>query len=157
MKIIITILFCFFLLSSCQLSSLSHRSCLVKITDKEGSLKYGGNDVWDPGVLNRTELEKAIKQFLKSPAKKNQTVIPKDILENLPIYTIEYAGIIKDFKKIIVCQMVIEYDDEACPKNRGIFTKNHFSTILDGGCSNVILFYDANAKKIIYLACNGSA
>jgi hypothetical protein len=160
MKIIITTLLCFLLFST-PLSSFSYRTCLVKITDKENILKrFGGSDVWNPGDLNRPELEKSIKQFLKSPTINFITFNSEKILTNLTIYAIEYAGIVKDGKKIIVCQMTVDYDDEnfrVCPKNKGKFEESTFSITLDGGCNIVSLYFDPNEKKIINLYCNGEA
>ena len=89
-----------------------------------------------------------------------------------PEQPIEYAGIIKDGKKLIVCQMSVdedyEYDSEdtdgidfekimVCPKKNGIFEKNGFSGRLDGGCDVVELSYDPKKKEIITLYCNGVA
>ena len=172
MKIFITTLLCF-LLFSAQLFSISYRTCIVKITDKDSILEiFEGSDIWDPGVLNRPELENAIRHFLKSSTKKFITVNTEDIIKNLPIYAIEYAGIIKDGKKLIVCQMSVdedyEYDSEdtdgidfdkfmVCPKNNGVFEKNGFSGRLDGGCNVVELSYDPKKKEIINLYCNGVA
>ena len=149
MKIFITTSICFLLLLSFQ-SSIA--GSLVKITGLKTE-----NGVWDPGLLNRSELEKAIKLFFVQHTEKIITVDPEYILNNLSDYTIEYAGIISDNgKKIVQCRMILDYNSWH-PDVKAISEKSRFTTIFDGGCSIVDLGYNPENSEIIFIICNGVA
>jgi hypothetical protein len=149
MKIIVPILFCFLLCSSCQSSGIGS---LIKITEPE--TKY---EVWDPGILNRVAFEKALKRYLLTAATEDPIYADlKYILKNLSNYTIEYSGIVMDGKKIIYCQMILDFD-EMYPEYVGISEASEFSTIFDGGCDIVDVWYDPEDGEVTELWCNGVA
>ncbi len=148
MRVLIILLFCIFLFSACQPSKTG---CLIKITDKEHILEdTEADDIWDCGALNRSEFEKAIKQFFRTHPERIIAVEPKYILKHLSEYAIEYAGVVQNGKKYILCQMVLDWGN--C-----LEAKNSFSFILDGGCSVVDVYYDPKEQKIISIFCNGVA
>ena len=139
-------LFCFLLFLSCQSTGTGS---LVKITGKEDILSTaGGDDIWDPGVLNRVKLKHAIRRYFSKTIPKNKYFFNPDYIRiNLSKYNIEYAGIIDKGKKFIVCQLILYPNHISNP--------DVFSRHLDGGCDIVRVKYDATKDEVTYLMCNG--
>ena len=145
-----TIILLFSLLLSTN--AFSDSGELIKITDRNSILEYTeADDVWDPGTLNRSAFETAVKHYFQSQTEVLISVDPEHILENLSDYTIEYAGIIKEGKKVIICQMLLG------SWKQNISGKKHFSMVFDGGCNIVHVTYDPDEQTIISLMCNGEA
>jgi len=101
--------------------------------------------------------EKALKRYLLTGGTGDPIYAnPKYILKNLSNYTIEYSGVVMDGKKIIYCQMILDFD-EMYPEYVGISEASEFSTIFDSGCDIVNVWYDPEDRKITELWCNGVA
>jgi hypothetical protein len=131
---------------------------VYKITDQESIMQFADADkIWPQAKLDRLKFEKQMKAYLKSKKSSNfldyagddTEEVCKYILKYLSEYKIEYAGIIKDGKKLIYCNMVSGFLDYS--------GGNSFIFYLDGGCSLIKVVYDPVHDKIMSLMCNSVA
>ncbi|MCB1123767.1 MAG: hypothetical protein KJT03_19590 [Verrucomicrobiae bacterium] len=113
-------------------------------------------DTWTPNSLDRREYETAIREKLTKEKKETTDQWTLDSLcyieEHLQKYTIEYAGIIIDKKRLIFCNMHLL---GMLDPNRE--QKNQFTMIFDGGASVVQAIYNPSEKSIQLLTWNGEA
>jgi hypothetical protein len=112
---------------------------------------------WDPPVIDRLVFEKQVGVYLKSKEDtkfldyvgKETKISCDEIIENISKYIIEYAGIIKEGKKVIYINMIRDDINFSDGKS--------FTLIMDGGCSVVSIIYNPFKNELMSLFCNGVA
>ncbi|VGO21060.1 hypothetical protein [Pontiella sulfatireligans] len=136
-----------------------------RVADMEYIARFAkGRDIevsdafWLPLSFPRDEFEVALKQYLKEQSQKTtdkrMLVALKEVESKMPKFKIEYAGVTRNGKKLILCQMHLMHtflpdEDEV--------EYSSFSSICDGGTSVCTSVFDPETKKVLSLIWNGEA
>lgn len=122
----------------------------IRMKLKSESIDY--DTIWFPLKSSIEGLDRSFKNWIMQGKHKEQMVYiePKYILEHFHQYNCEYAGFVKDNTNYIICNMVQASSDPSLQPP----LMNDFSGILDGGCAQVVIVFDAHKKQVVWVRCN---
>jgi ankyrin repeat protein len=112
---------------------------------------YGFNSIWIP---QNKDIERLVSSF-QNHLLVNKIIITKTevdrvfVIANFNKYNREYSGFIRQGKKYIICNMVLNRGNTKKPDNK------HFSFVLDGGSAYIRVIFDAQYKQVIQVDGNG--
>ncbi len=130
-------------------SSIITDGLLTRRMLKSKSIDY--DSLWLPAPLDINGLRPSLREWLeeKTPQAKNVYVDHDRILRHFDQYDREYAGFAENGRKYILCNMVQFMTDRAVRPPR-----SRFFGMFDGGCSWVIVVFEARTKQVVRVQCN---
>lgn len=130
----------------------------IIVTDQANTrrfLRWEGvlfEETWIPTTADIEGLAQTLNQYLRDLADSGaETSIRPDYIRVYSrLYSRQYSGFTRDDRPYIICCMVLfgGFDDEP---------PDSFSLICDGGCSIVVVVFDAETGAVVHVSCHGMA